>query len=110
MKLEKALSDVYESGEEVSRCVNDILLSERYCAACEVYRVYLQQNREKAELYYHQFKAQNDKVFKQAMDVFDLAIEFHNVQLAEAAAMLVKTMKEAYPNFYAAYFKQLFGN
>ena len=44
------------------------------------------------------------------MDVFDLAIDFHNVQLAEAAAVLVKTMKEAYPNFYAAYFKQLFGN
>lgn len=109
MKFEKSLSDLYESGEEVSRCINDILFAERYCAACEAYVLYLRQNREKAELYYRQFKAQNDKIFRQAMDVFDLAIDFNNVQLAESAAKLVKTMKDAYPGFYAAFFKRLFG-
>lgn len=101
-------SNTYECGENLMNDVNDILEAERYCAACNAYRLYLQHNREKAELYYQNFREQNDKIFKQAIKILDIAIDIANQELAESAVDLIRTMKNTYPEFYNAFYRQLF--
>lgn len=71
--------------------------------------MHIQQNREISDLYLKQFQEFNDKIFVQAMQIIDLAIENANVELAENALETVELIKSKYPDFYNSYFRHLLG-
>lgn len=109
MKFETILKDTVSCGESAMNCIDNILACEAYCAQAAIYREYLQQNKEKAELYKQTFKSINDKVYSNAMNLLDIAIDKANVELAESALATLNAMHNAYPKLYKAYYKQLFG-
>lgn len=109
MKFDLLLSKTCEAGDNVLNNVQNILVYQSYCAQAQIYRKYLQQNLEKAELYYQNFKVFNDKIFKQATEILDIAIGEANTELAQCAMDMINTMKSTYPDFYRSYNKQLFG-
>lgn len=109
MKFEMILKDTVSCGESTMSCVDNILACEAYCAQTAIYREYLRQNQEKAELYKQTFRSINDKIYSQAINLLDAAIDMANVELAESAMATVNAMHNAYPKFYKAYYKQLFG-
>lgn len=104
----KIINKTVSNSESVLNSMHNILVCEAYCAQTEIYCTYLRQNRKKAELYYHNFREMNDKIFSMSMEILDTAISEANVELAESAIKLVETMKNTYPDFYKSYFKQLF--
>ncbi|WP_044973786.1 hypothetical protein [Ruminococcus sp. HUN007] len=108
MKYEFLLLKTCDAGEAVLNNIQNILTYETYCAQAQIYRKYLQQNREKAELYYKNFKTFNDKIFNQAIEILDIAINEANTDLAQSAMDMINTMKSTYPDFYKAHNKQLF--
>lgn len=109
MDFQVIQNNVISSGSDVMESVHNILVCEAYCVQAELYRNYLRQNRELADLYLEMFRNMNDKIFQQAMQILDLAIEEANVPLAECAIQTVNAMKDTYPQFYKSYVKQLFG-
>lgn len=70
---------------------------------------YLENKREEADLYLNNFREFNDKVFKQAMEILDVAIETANAELAENALLTISTLKDTYPDFYNSYQLKLLG-
>lgn len=107
MDFYEILSDTISKGETVS--INNILTCEIYCAQLQVYRKYLAQNRERAELFLNDFHKYNDMVFKQAVEILDIAIKEANVELAQETLKTIEIMKNTYPEFYNSYYRQLFG-
>lgn len=105
----KIISKTVSESESVLNSVQNILVCEAYCVQTEIYCTYLRQNRKKAERYYQNFREMNDKIFSMAMKILDTAINEANAELVESAIELIETMKNTYPDFYKAYFKQLFG-
>ena len=103
------LQKTCDMGESLINCKENILMYESYCAQAQIYRQYLKNMREEAELFLKQFHEFNDRIFKQAMEILDIAIEEKNSELAEAAFQTIKTMKKAYPGFYEAYHTKLLG-
>ena len=109
MDFQLIQQNTVSSGKSVLESVENILICETYCVQAELYRNYLRQNKELADLYLSMFREMNDKIFQQAMQILDLAIQEANVPLAECAIETVSTMKDTYPQFYKSYVKQLFG-
>lgn len=109
MNFASVVFDTCISGEQLMADYNNVIQAKKYCAASEVYCKYLQNNKIEAEFLYSQFSVQNDKIIKTAVDILDLAIDNANLELAEAALKTIETMKKTYPDFYAAYYKKLFG-
>lgn len=109
MKFDVLLSQTCEAGDNLLNSAQNILTYQTYCAQAQIYRKYLQQNLEKAELYYQNFKTFNDKIFNQATEILDIAINEANTELAQCAMDMISTMKSTYPDFYHSYTKQLFG-
>lgn len=109
MEFQVIQQNVVSSGSDVMESVQNILICEAYCVQAELYRNYLRQNRELADLYLEMFRNMNDKIFQQAMQILDLAIQEANVPLAESAIETINSMKDTYPEFYKSYVKQLFG-
>ncbi|MDE6087192.1 MAG: hypothetical protein K2G25_02270 [Oscillospiraceae bacterium] len=94
--------------EAILNHVNDIVACEVYCAQSEIYRTYLMQNREKAELFKQNFRETNDKIFLMSIKILEIAIDMANTELAESALKTIETMRKTYPDFYKAYYRQLF--
>ena len=107
MDFSSIISDTENSCEQMRNDARNIVQAKIYCAKCEAYCKYLQQNREKAKEFYRIFKEKNDKIFNLSMEILDDAIENANTELAEAAMKTVTTMRNTYPDFYKAYFTQL---
>ena len=93
--------------ETVLNHINDIVASEAYCAQAEIYRTYLIQNREKAELFRQNFREYNDKIFSMSIEILEIAIDMANTKLAESALKTIETMRKTYPDSYKAYYRQL---
>lgn len=93
--------------EAVLNSINDIVACETYCVQAEIYRTYLIQNREKAELFRQNFREKNDKIFSMSMKILEIAINAANTELAESALKTIETMRKTYPDFYKAYYRQL---
>ncbi|MDE5584045.1 MAG: hypothetical protein K2J08_10115 [Ruminococcus sp.] len=93
--------------ETVLNSINDIVACKAYCAQAEIYRTYLIQNREKAELFRHNFRENNDKIFSMSIKILETAINVANTELAEGALKTLETMRKTYPDFYKAYYRQL---
>ena len=109
MLFSSVLNDAYTASERMTDNADDLIQLHLYCAKCEAYCVYLQNNREEAKLYYEQFRKYNDKIFKTAIDILDLAIDTANEELAKSALQTIQTMKSTYPDFYKSYYIKLFG-
>lgn len=110
MELHVVLHDAIDAGNALLQYADNRILQETYCAKLEIYRHYLVQKRETAELYLKQFREYQDKIFHQAIEILDLAIENANVSLASAALETIRTMKNTYPDFYRSYHHLLLGN
>lgn len=93
--------------EAVLNSINDIVACKAYCAQAEIYRTYLIQNREKAELFRQNFRENNDKIFSMSIEILEIAINIANTELAESALKTLETMRKTYPDFYKAYYRQL---
>ncbi|MDE6500490.1 MAG: hypothetical protein K2L10_00155 [Ruminococcus sp.] len=93
--------------EAVLNSINDIVACKTYCAQAEIYRTYLIQNREKAELFRQNFRENNDKIFSMSIKILETAINVANTELAEGALKTLETMRKTYPDFYKAYYRQL---
>lgn len=109
MKLELLAEQTYNLGNGVLDSVQNIIECEAYCAKVQVYVQYLKNKREEADLYLNNFREFNDKVFKQAMEILDVAIETANAELAENALLTISTLKDTYPDFYNSYQLKLLG-
>lgn len=109
MDFQLIQQNTISSGKNVLENVQNILICEAYCVQAELYRNYLRQNRELADLYLNIFRESNDMIFRNAMEILDLAVQEANFPLAECAVQTVNTMKNTYPNFFKAHIKQLFG-
>lgn len=109
MQLQKLLQDTCDAGDALLQYAKNRVAQEVYCARLELYRQHLQQQREKAMLQLQQFRAYNDKIFQQAMQVLDMAIAYENVEMARAALKTIETMKATYPDFYRSYHRLLLG-
>ena len=109
MKFRTIVQNTYNQGEEVINTVGGILECEAYCAQAQVYIQFLKSKREEAELYLENFREFNDKIFRQAMEIMDIAIDSANTQLAESALETIKIMKKTYPDFYNSYHLKLLG-
>ena len=110
MDLSNILSDAYTSGENlIHQSVNSIIASEKYCAMCEVLITYMQNNRRETEIFAEKFRKTNDRIFRQAMEILDMAIKIPDLHLAKCAESLIVAMRETYPEFYKAFQKKLFG-
>lgn len=109
MDFQLIQQNTFSSGESVLESVGNILVCEAYCVQAELYRNYLRQNKEMADLYLSMFREMNDKIFRQNMAIIDLAIQNADVTLAECAIKTVNAMKDTYPQFYKLYIEQLFG-
>ena len=109
MKFELLANQTYIQGNNVLENAQNILEWEAYCAKVQVYIQYIKNKREEADLYLNNFREFNDKVFKQAMEILDLAIENANTELAENALLTLTTLKSTYPDFYNSYQLKLLG-
>lgn len=109
MNFQTIIQSTYNQGQDVIKTVGGILECEAYCAQAQVYIHYLKNKREEAELYLENFREFNNKVFEQAMEILDIAIESANTQLAECALETIKVMKKTYPDFYNSYNLKLLG-
>lgn len=103
------MQNTYNQGQDVINTVGGILECEAYCAQAQVYIHHLKNKREEAELYLENFRDFNDKIFSQAMEILDIAIDSANTQLAESALETIKIMKNTYPDFYNSYHLKLLG-
>ncbi len=109
MKFDSIVSDLCESGDHLISNYNNVIEAKKYCAAGRAYCHYLNNNRVEAEYMYNAFKEKNDKIFKTAMQLLDLSIDAANLELTDTSLKIVESMKKAYPDFYSAYFRKLFG-
>lgn len=109
MELPKILSDTCEASDAMVIHAQQRIAQETYCAQLAVYRQYLQNNREAADLYLHQFREYNDRIFQQAIQILDVAIEENNVPLAQAALKTIEVMKSTYPAFCRTFHHLLLG-
>ncbi len=109
MKFRTIIQNTYDQGQDVINSVGGIIECEAYCAQAQVYIKYLRNKREEAELYLQNFREFNDKIFKQAMEIMDIAIDSANAKLAESALETIKIMKSTYPDFYNSYNLKLLG-
>ena len=109
MKFELLANQTYIQGNNVLENAQNILECEAYCAKVQVYIQYIKNKREEADLYLNNFREFNDKVFKQALEILDLAIENANTELAENALLTLTTLKSTYPDFYNSYQLKLLG-
>ena len=109
MDFSYILYDTCNCSEQMKADAYNAVQAKLYCAKSEIYCRYLQQNRERADLYRSQFREQNDKIFSIACEMLDLAIDNANVELANAALNTVNVMKSTYPDFYKSYYSQLLG-
>lgn len=103
MDWQRILSDTCEAGDAMLAYSQRRITQETYCAKLQIYRQHLQNQRETAELYLHQFRSYNDKIFQQSVEILDVAIEYANVPLAQAALETIRVMKETYPTFYRSF-------
>lgn len=101
--IKRTVSD----SEAVLNSINDIVACKAYCAQAEIYRTYLIQNRENAELFRQNFRENNDKIFSMSIEILEIAINMSNTELAENALKILETMRKTYPDFYKAYYRQL---
>ncbi len=101
--INKTVSD----SETVLNSINDIIACEAYCAQAEIYRTYLIQNREKAELFRQDFRETNDKIYSMSMKILEIAVGVANTELVKSALKTVETMRKTYPDLYKAYYRQL---
>lgn len=109
MDYKTVLLNSVEKGDALINSSRSILECEAYCAQLYIYRRYMKQNVEKAELYYNSFREFNDRIFKQSIDILELAIQEANTELAECAMETIQIIKTTYPEFYNSYFNQVFG-
>lgn len=109
MKFQTIVKKTCNQGQDVINTAGGILECEAYCAQAKVYVHYLKNKREEADLYLEKFREFNDKIFSQAMEILDIAIDSANTQLAECAAQTITIMKNTYPDFYNSYHLKLLG-
>lgn len=109
MKFQTIVQSTYNQGQDVINTAGGILECEAYCAQAKAYIHYLKNKREEAELYLENFREFNDRIFNQAMEILDIAIDSANTQLAESALETIKTIKSTYPDFYNSYHLKLLG-
>lgn len=109
MDFQLIQQNTFSSGESVLESVGNILVCEAYCIQAELYRNYLRKNKEMTDLYLSMFREMNDRIFRQNMEILDLAIQNADVPLSECAIETINAMKDTYPQFYKLYVEQLFG-
>ncbi len=107
MEFFDLINRTVSDSEVVLNSINDIIACETYCAQAEIYRTYLIQNREKAELFRQNFREINDKIFSMSMEILEIAVDAANTELAESALKTIETMRKTYPDYYKAYNRQL---
>lgn len=93
--------------EAVLNYANDAIACKNYCVQAEIYRRYLINKREEAELLMKNFRESNDKIFAMSMEILEIAINAANTELAESALKTIETMRKIYPDFYKAYYRNL---
>jgi len=107
--LKVAMDELSNASQAMQLYAEDNVVQERYRAAIEVYRhkIELQSNLAHDFLIKHQ--AVNDKIFKEAIEYLDIAMEYANIELAESALKLINTIREKEPEFFDTYYKIRFG-
>ncbi|MDY3258273.1 MAG: hypothetical protein ACI4K5_02355 [Ruminococcus sp.] len=107
--LIKAMTTVYDTGQEMQAYADDAVLQEKYRSAVEIYTKKLELNMELAHAFLRQNREINNKIFNDAMIYLDYAIEYADKDLAESALKLIETIKKSEPDFYKNYYRIMFG-
>lgn len=103
-ELEKAMRSLQTAGQAMQNYAEDAVVQEQYRAALEVYTRNMQMQAELAHIFLKKHQEVNARVFQEAIEYLDIAMEYANVELARSALKLIEVMQEKEPEFFREYY------